>query len=747
MLFSRFIPRPTPHLPPYGAHNSHPQIDSGRRAAPPDAITPYLGLRSRLSQVWINKWTILILLILVRLLIAVGSINHDLGSAERESLSACTSVESMGSTMASMPHYMSRGVNEMTASGVETAVNGLMSMLLLTITGVEEIIIFFINVLTQTYLCLITLVISGSLHAAIKILDEASDFLNKTIGDIGDGISDLADGFQDKVNDFLEGINTVTSVFGGDVDIPKLDMDDSIKKLNDLKLPDSLDEDLQKLNKSIPTFDDVRNFTDTALRFPFEEVKKLINGSIDDFKFDRSLFPVPKKEALDFCSDSDGINSFFKNLASIMSSAKKIFLGVLIVAAILACVPMAWREIRKWRLMKERSLLIQKDAHDPMDVVYIVSRPYTSTAGLKVSTWFQHSRKQVLVRWVFAYATSTPALFVLCLGLAGLFSCACQAILLHALKKEVPAITDHVGQYAEKVVHSLTDASEQWAVSTNGVIDDANDGINEKVFGWVNDTSITVNDTLNTFVDTTSDVLEETFGGTILHDPIKEVLNCLIMLKIQGIQKGLTWVSEHAHVNFPKVRNDMFSNGAADSISAESSSSDSDSFLANPGDKTADKISSVIFRVIEVIESGIRTEAIISACVVLLWFIILLLAILRALTLAWRRDKMRGEGGVDASFHPPPPPGMEMTGFHNIPLNGNGNGSDDVPKYSTTPSARGIGNHSAGTGTATPCPSEADYQAQKLGYAGHRECETAVNKVSRVSSYAEVEYGLDVKRG
>ena len=218
------------------------------------------------------------------------------------------------------------------------------------------------------------------------------------------------------------------------------------------------------------------------------------------------------------------------------------------------------------------------------------------------------------------------------------------------------------------------------------------------------------------------------------------------MLKIQGIQRGLTWISEHAHVNFPKVRDDIFSLGAADSISAESSP-DAESFLANPGDKTADKITEVIIRVTDAIESGIRTEAIISTCIVLLWFVILLLAILRALTLAWRRDKTRGEGGVDAVFHPPPPP-VEMTGFHDVPLNGNGPG--DVPRYSTTPNARAPGNLGASTvtpGCRSADTSEQEYQDQKLGYAGHREYETAVNKVSRVSSYAEVEYGQDVKRG
>ena len=61
---------------------------------------------------------------------------------------------------------MSKGVNELTASGVEKAVNGLMSMLDLSVTGVEEIVVFIFNLLTSTYVCLITLAVNGSVTVA-----------------------------------------------------------------------------------------------------------------------------------------------------------------------------------------------------------------------------------------------------------------------------------------------------------------------------------------------------------------------------------------------------------------------------------------------------------------------------------------------------------------------------------------------------------------------------------------------------
>lgn len=662
---------------------------------------------------------------------AVSSLNSDMASAKREALSACTSVESIGSAMASMPHYMAQGTNELTAAGIEDAINGLMSMLTLTVTGVEELVVFFINTMYGTYLCLITLAVRGSAEVALSLIKDASDFLNETLPVIGSDIGSTISVFQNSLNSFIKDINSVTSALGAEEQIPTLNVNSSIAKLDNLTLPSSINDDINKINSSLPDFTEVKNFTDNVIRLPFEEVKKLINQSVVQYKFDRSVFPVPAKEQLTFCNDNDGINSFFDGVADLVNLARKIFIAVLVIAAVLACLPMAWREIRRWRAMKDRSQLVRKDVHDPMDVVYIVSRPYTSTAGVTAASRFSNSRRQILVRWVLAYATSTPALFVLSLGLAGLFSCLCQYILLRSVEKTVPELTDQVSAFADKVVNSLNNASEQWAIGTNKIIETTNNDINKDVFGWVNTSTTALNDTLNAFVDETTKVLNETFGGTLLYEPIKEVFNCLIGLKIQGIQKGLDWVSDNAHVNFPLLPNDTFSLGAANSI-ASNNSDLGDSFLSEPGDKTRDQISEAVVRVVDKLADTIKTEAIISGVIVLIWLLVILMGIIRALTLWWGRDRTRGEGSGLTYNHT----------RNNNPNPNNGppdaNGFTDIPLTAVPVASRGVSVSSHGS-------DEDHYPDEKLGFAGQRNYDSALKvdntAAARGSSY--VEYGSE----
>lgn len=642
-----------PAVPPSLSAGDHGMRDyydkqDTQRPAPHSApeITPYLGLRAQLSQIWINRWTVLLFLILVRVLIAIAGLHHDLDSAKIQALSACTSVESMGSAMASMPHYMSKGVNELTASGVDKAVAGLMSMLLMTITGVEELVVFYINMLTSTYLCLITLVVGGSLHVALKVAEDVTDFLNKTLGTIGSDIHKGIDGFQKDLNKFTGALNSIPKAFGGHGAIPKLDVDGSLDALDHLKLPDTIDQGLQKLNSSIPNFAEVQNFTNTALRLPFEEVKKLINQSLPHFHLNRSLFPVPQKEQLTFCSDDNGISDFFNHLASVANTARRAFIGVLVVLAILACIPMAYREIRRYRTMQKRAKLVGEKAYDPMDVVYITSRPYTASAGIKLATPFKDTKRQNLTRWVVAYGTSTPALLVLSLGITGLLGCLCQYILLKAVEKEVPALAGEIGDFAGKVVNTLNNASEAWAVGTNKAITSTNNDINHNIFGWVNTTTHAMNHTLNVFIDTTTKALNTTFGGTVLQDPVNELFNCLIGLKVASIEKGLTWVSDHAHIEFPLLANDTFSLGAAASLADDNGGSGkAASFLADPTSGATDEITKAVEKVGRHIADQIHTEALISTALLLLYLLVILMGVARAIFLAFRPTKVRGEGG------------------------------------------------------------------------------------------------------
>jgi len=630
-----------------------------QRPNPADSkdLTPYLGLRARLSQTWINRWTVLILLVLIRLLFAIGSTNQLIEGARSDALSACIEVEKVASSVVSLPHYMAQGINSLTVTGINKAVDGVHDMLDYTVTGVETIVEWYIGMVTDTYLCLATFAVGGSLDAAVGILDDASGYLKTSLNGISGDLSGAASKLETEINSLVSGINIVTGSGA-----PKVDFSSEITALNNLQLPANLTTELQTLKGSIPTFAQVKNITDTLISIPFEEVRTLMNQAWGNYSFNSSLLPVPAKDTVSICTgnSNNDINIFFNDLRDVSHKMRNVFLGVLITAAILACIPAALLELRRWAKLQLRSHIVRRFAFDPLDALYLSARPYTSDAGRWVAGRFSNSKTQVLMRWFVAYCTTLPALLLLAIALAGFISCLFQYVLLKAIEKEAPALAAEIAGAIDDVVNKVNNASTAWASDTNGVLSKATDEINNNLLGWVNITTTAVNNTLNKFVDETVGTLNETFFGTPFNNAIQEVYNCLIGLKVQGIQNGLTWVSQHAQVNFPTVPNNSMTIG--DLVGKDT---DLGQFLSNPTNVTQNDVGSAVTEVGEKMAEVIRQEALVALGV----FICYLLVVLSGL--AWTVYKLAGSDMVrqtgeveiftyaataDSKDPPPPPP-------------------------------------------------------------------------------------------
>ena len=242
-----------------------------------------------------------------------------------------------------------------------------------------------------------------------------------------------------------------------------------------------------------------------------------MNNSLSIYKFDRSVFPIPPKEKLSFCSENNSITNFFDDLRKIVGTTKNIVSAIVIVMAVLVIIPMAWIELRKWRITRQRAYMFGANHnYDPVDISYLASRTSTGTWGMRIASLTKSERRQVLARWAVAYSTSTPALLVLSLGIAGLISALAQYIVLKQVEMAVPELAEQVGGFAGDVVDLLNNASMKFAASTNMVTQNITDDLNKEIFGWLKDGTSSVNSTLNAFSREMSNGINKYLGGTPL---------------------------------------------------------------------------------------------------------------------------------------------------------------------------------------------------------------------------------------
>jgi hypothetical protein len=574
-------------------------------------------------------------------LLLTDSLDNDIRDAKVKALSACTKVEDIGSAMASMPHYLSVGVNSLASDGITKTVSGMVQILMLILTGVENLLLFIINMYIGTFVCLVVALSHGGLDVAVMVVEGATKVMNDAIGTITGQITDTIEDIQQVINDIP---SRLTNFIGVDIDPPQIDIS---KHLNDLKNievnSNDLVKDLVSLNTTLPTFDQVENFTKNAIGIPFSFVREQVNASFGSYKFDDSVFPVAKKQALSFCSNNLFLNDFFNTLFGIVANAKLTFTIVIPTLAAVAILVVGWLEIRGFRSEKARAKEFADKGFDSMDIVYLSSRPMTSRMGMWLSDrWNVTWRTRLLLRWIVAYGTSRPALFVLSLAIAGLFSCICQLIILSSIKKEAPALASQVGNFAGNIVQTLEQVSTNWAHDANGVIVKLQDDINGDLFGWVTNATSAVNNTLNTFDAEIDKALNAVFRETVLFNTARDLVGCLVTRKVDAVQRGLTWVHDSAQVTLPRFSNDVFSQGANDSVNSDS---DLTSFLATPSSVTTDEITSAVNSVIGKLEHGIVQETLTSTALLLVYPIVVLIGMVYALTSASHNDRTRAEGG------------------------------------------------------------------------------------------------------
>ena len=138
--------------------------------------------------------------------------------------------------------------------------------------------------------------------------------------------------------------------------------------------------------------------------------------------------------------------------------------------------------------------------------------------------------------------------------------------------------------------------------------------------------------------------LNTTFGGTILYDPVNTFMYCILGSKIDTLQKGLTWMSEHAQVSLPKLPPDvlLLSDASMREIAEPISA-------AAVGSSSSGDDQGVVGTLIAHFESALKTERTFYAILFGIW---LAFALVGLLIVCWnsgmsdRYDSWRGIYGV-----------------------------------------------------------------------------------------------------
>ena len=205
----------------------------------------------------------------------------------------------------------------------------------------------------------------------------------------------------------IKAINSVTSVVNVNLSVPQFDIS-SLNSLANLSIPTTFEDDLRRLNSSLPTLEEFRNILEDLIAVPFDKMKGEMNDSfaqmIDKITVDAlptldngsnststSLVPRAQQEAYDLCGEMD--TSFLDEIASSLSRLAKIATGLLVLAFLLLWFALIFWEWYTWKQMNEQAQEVEEFVEreinegrrvDGLRMVQMVEHPIVEKYGGRV---------------------------------------------------------------------------------------------------------------------------------------------------------------------------------------------------------------------------------------------------------------------------------------------------------------------------------------------------------------------------
>lgn len=509
-------------------------------------VKPYLSLWDRISQLWFNKLTLFLCLLVFKIHIFRNSVLASLNIMKAHSKALCNSISEYSLGLGQMYAASSHVTNNLVTLGVNETNRGFLKSLELIITGVEQMVLFTIDMIIGTYVCVLTVTIDSTAGAALNATELVINLANRTIVSVAEEIQDGLDDLESLVNGAINLFDMVEDFFTGSYtqDISRVNF--TVDELRNWRIDPVINTRLQNLTNNLPNFDDVMNYTHSLLNTPFNSIRDHINSSNYQIMQQDELRALNSHTMeAQFCSPRD-IEAVYDDLQNSVNTTTRIIVSTFLILAVLVIGYFIWVEYKSWKLLQQLSDDSTKDVKEKM-------LAYKSRTAALVYKLIPHgSKNEDSIKWFVAYVTSSNSLVIIILGVTGLISVLLQYLLLHIITKDISPSVD-LNSFTRSLNTNMSAELDQWTNAVNSIIVSKEDEVNENLFGWVDNSTHSVNETINGFISHMDASVQLVFRDTPLAEYVQGLIYCVIERKLEKIQDGLTWVQNNAEIKLPLI--------------------------------------------------------------------------------------------------------------------------------------------------------------------------------------------------
>ncbi|RCK56031.1 Plasma membrane fusion protein PRM1 [Candida viswanathii] len=503
----------------------------------------YLNLAEILSQTYLNKYAILLLLILIRLVILENSLVSNL-SLELLDKSVCYNGE---------VQLVLNTVHRMVVNNLQTLEQSGLISIILFLKALKQIALFVIELFLGTYVCLLNAVLRGTTEFALDASEGVIQAVNATVVSATNDIESALQGLSQFLNDIVTGVSTLARLFTGNLSQPTEYQNQINITLGELKdkivIPGSVIDKIEDVrNTSLGGLSTLDNGTQTLVSAPFDLIVNKLNVMRDNFTF-KNTAPSPLNFTEECLKDMNKLEEIQRELVRLVQVVSRwIFIGLLcgMVASMLYVGFVQWREWRRMDKFIHEQEIAQEVQFRNQHNIYnnVILYTIEKRMGYKINERFL---------WMFSYLFSKAARNVFFFGLMGVISVVLQFILINAVQK---SLNNHIDDFAA-AGNDTSGSVSTYIREMNTYINDTQTGMNDELFGNIKETSMSLNSTIVDFIDSLNETLTDIFGSTPFSGAVDTVVYCTIGRKLEKIESGLTWMNDNLNIDLPLFDGDF----------------------------------------------------------------------------------------------------------------------------------------------------------------------------------------------
>ncbi|KAI9018691.1 hypothetical protein CLU79DRAFT_795170 [Phycomyces nitens] len=493
---------------------------------------PFPRQREEYSFVWLNGGTLILLSGLIPVFQLHSVVRLLIQGIQSDIDETCHDINNAVFHLRDLPNALSLHVLK-TAS---TSIENLQRILIALVSLIEYCVIWLIGVYKSTYRCLFGLAINTVLALATSITQPIQqvattvwDGITKGINSIsGSNLTEASGEFPANWTDTMENVRS--------------------KVFNWTQGPDTM----------------------ALVGTPFEAIKTRINNTFVDWTPPPLQFTAALTTDHQEC-DPSSLKNMIKGLEDKIGAIIWTYVGfVLLLVGLSTLFSFFFTYISHYHLEDKRSLNSTAGWQRPRvsnnagpDELHLLAQEHRYPGVSIIITFIKEKSNfskgyMDILEWWTTFLGNPFTLYCLFLGICGLLT---SYILLWTLRSLMAqTILEFDAQAVAwtkdtttRIVQSVYGRNTKDVLVLNDWISQTEAAINEHAFGFIRSVSLSLNDTLSGVVDDLTGLIKTAFGGTIFEDPVKGVVSCLLLVKIENVEQGLTWIVDNVHVNLTRI--------------------------------------------------------------------------------------------------------------------------------------------------------------------------------------------------